>query len=64
MYYDQTHTDYQFNVPIEARRVTAPWTETTATWSTMAAKIGGQPANVEQVDDGDAGKTSSTGSWP
>ena len=64
LYYDQTHTTYANNVDIEARRVTAAWAEDTATWSTMSTRFAEQGANVEQVDDGDAGKTSFTGSWP
>ena len=64
MYYDQTHTTFANDVPIEARRISAPWTETTATWSTIASSIGGVPSNLEQVDDGDAGKTASTEAWP
>ena len=64
LYYDQTHTTYAYDVPIEARRVTAAWSEGTATWSSMSTKFAEVGANVEQVDDGDAGKTSFTGAWP
>jgi len=65
LYYDQTHTDWQYNVPIEAHRVTGAWSEGTATWSSMATRFDpAVSANVEQVDDGDAGKTSFTGAWP
>ncbi|HEU4347706.1 MAG TPA: DNRLRE domain-containing protein, partial [Actinoplanes sp.] len=64
MYYDQTHTAWQYDVPVEVRRVAAAWSETTATWSSIATQIGGVPSNLEQVDDGDAGKTASTGAWP
>ncbi len=65
LYYDQTHTDWQYNVPIEAHRANAAWSEGTATWSSMSTKFDAAiSANVEQVDDGDAGKTSFTGAWP
>ncbi len=64
LYYDQTHTTSAYDVPIEARRVTAPWAAGTATWSSVAGSVAEVGANVEQVDDGDAGKTSSTGAWP
>jgi RHS repeat-associated protein len=64
LYYDQTHTTYAYDVPIEARRVTAAWAEDTATWSSMNTRFAEQGANVEQIDDGDAGKTSFTGAWP
>ncbi|MFR9781072.1 DNRLRE domain-containing protein, partial [Micromonospora sp. MS34] len=64
LYYSQTHTDWAYDVPMEARRVTADWDESTATWSTMNAKMAGVPAgNVVTKDDGDSG-TSVTGSWP
>lgn len=64
MYYDQTHYTWSYDVALEARRVTAAWTESTATWAGMNANIAAQPAgNMVTVDDGDAG-TSLTGSWP
>ena len=64
MYYDQTHHTWGFDVAMEARRVTQPWNESTATWANMNANMAAQPAgNMVQVDDGDAG-TSVSGSWP
>ena len=64
LYYSQTHTDWQYDVAMEARRVTAPWTESTATWANMNANLAPQPAgNMVTVDDGDAG-TSVSGTWP
>ncbi|MBG6106099.1 MULTISPECIES: DNRLRE domain-containing protein [Micromonospora] len=64
LYYSQTHTDWAYDVPMEARRVTAAWAEGTATWANMNANIAGAPAaNTVTKDDGDAG-TSVTGSWP
>ena len=65
MYYSQTHTAWEYDVSMEARRVTAPWTESTATWASMNANIAPSAAgNTELVDDGDAGKTSVVGTWP
>jgi hypothetical protein len=64
LYYDQTHTDWQYDVAMEARRVTAAWSESSATWSNMAGNIAAQPAgNMVTADDGDAG-TSVSGTWP
>src|SRR6266545_4615786 len=64
LYYDQTLTAWQYDVALEARRVTAPWTESTATWANMSANLAAQPAgNMVTVDDGDPGTTVS-GAWP
>ncbi|MFD6679900.1 golvesin C-terminal-like domain-containing protein [Micromonospora parva] len=64
LYYSQTHTDWAYDVPMQAHRVTADWTEGSATWASMNANIAGAPAaNTVTKDDGDAG-TSVTGSWP
>ncbi|MGH3659449.1 MAG: DNRLRE domain-containing protein, partial [Micromonosporaceae bacterium] len=41
MYYDQTHYTYAYDVAMDARRVTAPWDESTATWDTMNTKMAG-----------------------
>ncbi|MEV4465897.1 DNRLRE domain-containing protein [Micromonospora echinofusca] len=63
LYYDQTHTSYEHDVLMEARRVTQPWTDESATWNNTYQNIAAQPAgNLVQLDDGDAG-TSVTGSW-
>jgi RHS repeat-associated protein len=64
LYYSQTHTDWAYDVPMEARRVTTAWTESTATWVNMNANVAGPPAgNIVTKDDGDSG-TSVVGSWP
>jgi RHS repeat-associated protein len=64
MFYSQTHTTWGYDVAMEARRVTAPWSESTATWANMNANMAGQPAgNMARVDDGDPG-TSVVGTWP
>ncbi|MBQ0901308.1 DNRLRE domain-containing protein [Micromonospora sp. U21] len=64
LYYSQTHTDWAYDVPMQAHRVTADWTDDTATWGTMSDNLAGAPAaNTVTKDDGDAG-TSVTGSWP
>jgi hypothetical protein len=63
LFYSQTHYTWEYDVAMEARRVTAPWTESTATWANMSANIAPGPAgNMVQVDDGDAG-TSVVGTW-
>jgi YD repeat-containing protein len=63
LYYDQTLRTYQYDVPIEARRITAAWDEDTADWNGTYNKIDTGPAgNFATVDDGDAG-TSTTGTW-
>lgn len=63
MYYSQTHYAWGFDVAMEARRVTQPWSESTANWSNTNANIAAQPAgNMVTQDDGDAG-TSVSGTW-
>lgn len=63
LYYSQTHTSYDYDVAMEARRVTADWSESTATWSNTNANVAPQAAgNTVRVDDGDGG-TSVTGTW-
>ncbi|MFY1577486.1 DNRLRE domain-containing protein [Verrucosispora sp. WMMD703] len=64
LYYSQTHTQWAYDVPMEARRVTTAWSEETANWANMSGNIAGAPAgNVVTKDDGDSG-TSVVGSWP
>ncbi len=64
MFYSQTHTAWGYDVAMEARRVTQPWSEGTATWANMSANMASQPAgNMVRVDDGDPG-TSVVGTWP
>ncbi|MEV4811809.1 DNRLRE domain-containing protein [Micromonospora avicenniae] len=63
MYYSQTHYAWGFDVAMEARRVTQPWTESTATWANMNANMAAQPTgNMVTKDDGDSG-TSVSGTW-
>ncbi|MET8361700.1 DNRLRE domain-containing protein [Micromonospora sp. NPDC005171] len=63
MYYSQTHTAWQYDVPIEARRVTAGWDEDSATWNSMYNKVDTGPAgNFVTVDDGNTG-SSAQGTW-
>ncbi|MCW3840636.1 DNRLRE domain-containing protein, partial [Micromonospora yasonensis] len=63
MYYSQTHYAWGFDVAMEARRITQPWSESTATWSNMNANMAAQPAgNMVTKDDGDSG-TSVVGTW-
>ncbi|SCL69514.1 DNRLRE domain-containing protein [Micromonospora peucetia] len=64
LYYSQTHTQWAYDVPMEARRITTAWAEDDATWANTNGDIAGLPAgNVVTVDDGDAG-TSAVGTWP
>ncbi|MEV4481857.1 DNRLRE domain-containing protein [Micromonospora coxensis] len=64
LYYSQTHTTYAADVPMQAHRVTADWTEGSATWATMSGQFASAPAgNVVIKDDGQSG-TSVVGSWP
>ncbi|MGK5441503.1 DNRLRE domain-containing protein [Micromonospora sp. URMC 105] len=63
MYYSQTHTAWQYDVPIEARRVTAAWDEDTATWNSISGSVDTGPAgNFVSVDDGNTG-SSAQGTW-
>jgi RHS repeat-associated protein len=63
MYYDQTHTTWEYDVALQVHRVTQPWTESTATWSNMNANFAAQPAaNMVTLDDGSTG-TSVNGTW-
>jgi RHS repeat-associated protein len=67
LYYDQHHTvDPQGvrAVTLEARRATADWTETTATWNTASGNLGELSATTEDVDDGDPLQTGASGIWP
>jgi RHS repeat-associated protein len=64
LFYSQTHTAWGYDVAMEARRVTQPWSEDTATWANTSANIAPNPAaNMVRVDDGDPG-TSVVGTWP
>lgn len=64
LYYDQNHTTNDVDVPLEARRVTAPWDESTVTWNAAAGDIGARGASVEMVDNSDTDKTAAVGEWP
>lgn len=66
MYFDQVHggdaADAATQV-IEARRVTADWSETTANWSTMNTKFGEVGENRDQIDQAQTERTSRVGPW-
>ncbi|WP_405104077.1 DNRLRE domain-containing protein [Micromonospora sp. NBC_01412] len=65
VYYDQTHTTSDYDVAVEARQVTQPWDETTATWTSMSGNFAAaEPNNGDQVDDADTPKVTTAGSWP
>ncbi|MDW5330745.1 DNRLRE domain-containing protein [Plantactinospora sp. KLBMP9567] len=64
MYFDQEHTTNAYDVPMEARQVTAPWTESTVTWNSVNASTGVGAATVVTVDDTDTTKTAISGDWP
>ncbi|HEX2355446.1 MAG TPA: DNRLRE domain-containing protein, partial [Micromonosporaceae bacterium] len=63
MFYDQTHTTWEYDVALQAHKVTQPWSESTATWANMNANFAAQPAgNMVTLDDGSTG-TSVSGTW-
>lgn len=64
LYYDQTHTTAGVDVPLEARRVTEPWEQSTVTWDNIAEHAGERGASVEMVDDSEPAKTAVVGEWP
>ncbi|MBN0043056.1 DNRLRE domain-containing protein [Streptomyces actuosus] len=64
MYYDNTHTTGGTNVPIEVHQATGAWDESTATWDSTSSLVGALSGTTVQVDDGDAGTTAASGSWP
>ncbi|MFC9162903.1 DNRLRE domain-containing protein [Streptomyces fungicidicus] len=64
VYFDQSHTTNGNDVTIEAHRATGAWDESTATWSNTSGLVGELSGTSVQVDDGDAGTTAATGSWP
>ncbi|MFC0032530.1 DNRLRE domain-containing protein [Micromonospora chaiyaphumensis] len=64
MYFDQTHTSDAYDVPIEARQVTAPWQENNVTWNSISASMGIGAATSVTVDDTDTAKTAINGDWP
>ncbi|MET7749730.1 DNRLRE domain-containing protein [Micromonospora sp. NPDC005367] len=64
MYYSQTHGSWEYDVALEARKITSGWTEGEATWDGMKDAMAAQPSgNMVSVDEGAAG-TSVTGTWP
>ncbi|RAO32235.1 hypothetical protein PSN13_03927 [Micromonospora saelicesensis] len=64
MYFDQVHGGAdEASMAFEARRVTAAWNETTATWSSMNTKFAEVGENREQVDEADGAKVSASGEW-
>ncbi|MFV0138256.1 DNRLRE domain-containing protein [Streptomyces sp. HMX87] len=64
MYFDQAHTTGGTDVPIEAHRATGAWDEASATWDSTSALVGELSGTSVQVDDGDAGTTAASGTWP
>ncbi|MGW4163133.1 golvesin C-terminal-like domain-containing protein [Streptomyces sp. NPDC004788] len=64
MYYDQAHTTNANDVTIGAYRATGTWDEATANWTNTSSLVGELSGTSVQVDDGDAGTTAATGSWP
>jgi RHS repeat-associated protein len=63
MYFDQVHTTDDFDVPIEARRVTANWAENTVTWNSINAQMGEVGQNADQVDNAETSRVSTVGEW-
>ncbi|MGW1007654.1 golvesin C-terminal-like domain-containing protein [Streptomyces sp. NPDC002520] len=64
MYFDNAHDGGGTKVPVEVHRATGTWDESTATWSNTSALAGELSGTSYTVDDGDAGTTAATGSWP
>ncbi|MFI6359558.1 DNRLRE domain-containing protein [Streptomyces sp. NPDC050743] len=64
MYFDNAHDGGGTKVPVEVHRMTNPWDETSATWNSTSAYVGELSGTSYTVDDGDAGTTAATGSWP
>ncbi|MDP9794715.1 RHS repeat-associated protein [Catenuloplanes nepalensis] len=66
LYFDQTTSAESdtYALPINAHRVTAPWTEQTVTWNSINTALGEVGTNTEQIDDADAGRAAASGSWP
>ncbi|WP_306191921.1 DNRLRE domain-containing protein [Streptomyces sp. MK5] len=64
MYYDNIHTTGGTDVPIEVHEATGAWDEATATWDNTSSLVGALSGTTVQVDDGDAGTTAASGTWP
>ncbi|MFD4259275.1 DNRLRE domain-containing protein [Streptomyces sp. NPDC058534] len=64
VYFDQSHTTNGNDVTMEAHRATGAWDESTATWSNTSGLLGELSGTSVQADDGDAGTTAATGTWP
>ncbi|MEV6301232.1 DNRLRE domain-containing protein [Actinoplanes sp. NPDC051861] len=63
LYYDSSYHAYGFDVPMEARRITTAWSESTATWASANANVTAEPVgNIVTVDDGDS-NTAVVGTW-
>lgn len=67
VYFSQPHTSESVDVALEARKVTAAWAESTATWTGMntAYYTGSLPFNLLQVNDegADEGRIQLAGPW-
>ncbi|SOD84265.1 RHS repeat-associated core domain-containing protein [Streptomyces sp. Ag109_G2-15] len=64
MYFDNAHDGGGTKVPVEVHRATGTWDETTANWNNTSSSVGELSGTSYTVDDGDAGTTAATGSWP
>ncbi|HEX6500295.1 MAG TPA: DNRLRE domain-containing protein [Micromonosporaceae bacterium] len=64
MYFDQDFVTSSYDVPMEARQVTAAWDQSTVTWSSINTAMGTGAATVVTVDDTDSAKIAMKGSWP
>ncbi len=64
LYYDQVHTTGANDVPVEVHRATGTWDQSTATWSNTSGLVGELSGTSVQADDGDAGTTAASGTWP
>ncbi|MFB9238417.1 DNRLRE domain-containing protein [Plantactinospora siamensis] len=64
MYFDQDHTTSSYDVPLEARQVTAAWNEQDVTWNKINASVGTAGSTAITVDDSDTSRTGAQGTWP
>lgn len=64
LYYDQTFGPGTASQTVNVYQATAPWTASTATWSSASADVGTEGANQVTVDNTDSADTASSGAWP
>lgn len=63
LYFDQAHTDWATQVPLEVREVTGAWDSPTTTWNSAASLEGGI-AGIQRTFDNTHASATYTGDWP